>query len=268
MEQMREQAENVGTDVINAMITDINLQSRPFTMTDDRGQKYAADSVIISTGATARWLGLDSEQEFRGYGVSACATCDGAFYKGEEVAVVGGGNSAVEEALFLTKFADKVTVIHRRDELRAEKILQERLFKNDKIDMLWSHEVVEVLGRSPNEQGTDGPPGVTGVRIINNKTDETHVLNVTGLFIAIGHDPATELFKGQIDMDEDGYIITEPDSTITNIDGVFAAGDVMDKKYRQAVTAAGTGCMAALEAEKYLAEQETGEEQQIKAATW
>jgi thioredoxin reductase (NADPH) len=268
MEQMREQAENVGTDVINAMITDINLQSRPFTMTDDRGNKYSADSVIISTGATARWLGLDSEQELRGYGVSACATCDGAFYKGEEVAVVGGGNSAVEEALFLTKFADKVTVIHRRDELRAEKILQDRLFNNEKIDMLWSHEVVEVLGRSPNEQGADSPPGVTGVRVINNKTDETHILKVTGLFIAIGHDPATELFKGQVDMDEDGYILTEPDSTVTNIDGVFAAGDVMDKKYRQAVTAAGTGCMAALEAERFLAEQESGEKEEIKAATW
>jgi len=245
MEQMETQAKNVGTEIINDIIKSVDLKSRPFTALSESGKSYTADSIIISTGAQARWLGLDSEQKFQGYGVSACATCDGFFFKEKEVVVVGGGNSAVEEALFLTSFASKVHLIHRRDELRAEKILQERLLKHEKINCIWDHELVEILGE-------DNPPNVTGVKIKNVKTNKTQELNIDGVFIAIGHDPATQIFKGKVEMDNDGYIITKPDSTATNVDGVYAAGDVKDKTYRQAVTAAGMGCMAALEAEKYI----------------
>ena len=245
MEQMETQAKNVGTEIINDIIKSVDLKSRPFTALSESGKSYTADSIIISTGAQARWLGLDSEQKFQGYGVSACATCDGFFFKEKEVVVVGGGNSAVEEALFLTSFASKVHLIHRRDELRAEKILQERLLKHEKINCIWDHELVEILGE-------DNPPNVTGVKIKNVKTNETQELNIDGVFIAIGHDPATQIFKDKVEMDNDGYIITKPDSTATNVDGVYAAGDVKDKTYRQAVTAAGMGCMAALEAEKYI----------------
>ena len=245
MEQMETQAKNVGTEIINDIIKSVDLKSRPFTALSESGKSYTADSIIISTGAQARWLGLDSEQKFQGYGVSACATCDGFFFKEKEVVVVGGGNSAVEEALFLTSFASKVHLIHRRDELRAEKILQERLLKHEKINCIWDHELVEILGE-------DNPPNVTGVKIKNVKTNETQELNIDGVFIAIGHDPATQIFKDKVEMDRDGYIITKPDSTATNVDGVYAAGDVKDKTYRQAVTAAGMGCMAALEAEKYI----------------
>tara|TARA_B100000401_G_scaffold435161_1_gene376470 strand:+ start:471 stop:1406 length:936 start_codon:yes stop_codon:yes gene_type:complete len=245
MEQMETQAKNVGTEIINDIINSVDLESRPFTALSESGKSYTADSIIISTGAQARWLGLDSEQKFQGYGVSACATCDGFFFKEKEVVVVGGGNSAVEEALFLTSFASKVHLIHRRDELRAEKILQERLLKHEKINCIWDHELVEILGE-------DNPPNVTGVKIKNVKTNKTQELNIDGVFIAIGHDPATQIFKGKVEMDNDGYIITKPDSTATNVDGVYAAGDVKDKTYRQAVTAAGMGCMAALEAEKYI----------------
>ena len=245
MEQMETQAKNVGTEIINDIIKSVDLKSRPFTALSESGKSYTADSIIISTGAQARWLGLDSEQKFQGYGVSACATCDGFFFKEKEVVVVGGGNSAVEEALFLTSFASKVHLIHRRDELRAEKILQERLLKHEKINCIWDHELVEIIGE-------DNPPNVTGVKIKNVKTNETQELNIDGVFIAIGHDPATQIFKDKVEMDKDGYIITKPDSTATNVDGVYAAGDVKDKTYRQAVTAAGMGCMAALEAEKYI----------------
>ena len=245
MEQMETQAKNVGTEIINDIIKSVDLKSRPFTALSESGKSYTADSIIISTGAQARWLGLDSEQKFQGYGVSACATCDGFFFKEKEVVVVGGGNSAVEEALFLTSFASKVHLIHRRDELRAEKILQERLLKHEKINCIWDHELVEILGE-------DNPPNVTGVKIKNVKTNKTQELNIDGVFIAIGHDPATQIFKDKVEMDRDGYIITKPDSTATNVDGVYAAGDVKDKTYRQAVTAAGMGCMAALEAEKYI----------------
>ena len=245
MEQMETQAKNVGTEIINDIIKSVDLKSRPFTAISESGKSYTADSIIISTGAQARWLGLDSEQKFQGYGVSACATCDGFFFKEKEVVVVGGGNSAVEEALFLTSFASKVHLIHRRDELRAEKILQERLLKHEKINCIWDHELVEIIGE-------DNPPNVTGVKIKNVKTNETQELNIDGVFIAIGHDPATQIFKDKVEMDRDGYIITKPDSTATNVDGVYAAGDVKDKTYRQAVTAAGMGCMAALEAEKYI----------------
>ena len=245
MEQMETQAKNVGTEIINDIIKSVDLKSKPFTALSESGKRYTADTIIISTGAQARWLGLDSEQKFQGYGVSACATCDGFFFKGKEVVVVGGGNSAVEEALFLTSFASKVHLIHRRDELRAEKILQERLLKHEKINCIWDHELVEIIGE-------DNPPNVTGVKIKNVKTNEKQELNIDGVFIAIGHDPATQIFKDKVEMDRDGYIITKPDSTATNVDGVYAAGDVKDKTYRQAVTAAGMGCMAALEAEKYI----------------
>tara|TARA_X000000368_G_scaffold200293_1_gene158134 strand:- start:1286 stop:2221 length:936 start_codon:yes stop_codon:yes gene_type:complete len=250
MEQMETQAKNVGTQIINEIIKSVDLESKPFTALSESGESYTADTIIISTGAQARWLGLDSEQKFQGYGVSACATCDGFFFKEKEVVVVGGGNSAVEEALFLTSFASKVHLIHRRDKLRAEKILQERLFKNKKINCVWDHELVEILGE-------DNPPNVTGVKIKNVKSDEIQELNIDGVFIAIGHDPATQIFKGKVEMDNEGYIITKPDSTATNVDGVYAAGDVKDKTYRQAVTAAGMGCMAALEAEKYISSLES-----------
>ena len=247
MEQMEAQAKNVGTNIINDIIKSVDLNVYPFTAESESGQTFTADSIIISTGAQARWLGLDSEKKFQGYGVSACATCDGFFFKDKEVVVVGGGNTAVEEALFLTSFASKVFLVHRRDELRAEKILQDRLFKNEKIKCIWDSQVIDIMGN-------DNPLNVTSVKIQNIKTEQVTDLKVDGIFVAIGHDPATQLFKGQIDMDDSGYIITKPDSTLTNINGVYAAGDVKDKTYRQAVTAAGMGCMAALEAEKFLAE--------------
>ena len=245
MEQMEAQAKNVGTNIINDIIKSVDLNVYPFTAESESGQTFTADSIIISTGAQARWLGLDSEKKFQGYGVSACATCDGFFFKDKEVVVVGGGNTAVEEALFLTSFASKVFLVHRRDELRAEKILQDRLFKNEKIQCIWDSQVIDIMG-------DDNPLNVTSVKIQNIKTEQVTDLKVDGIFVAIGHDPATQLFKGQIDMDDSGYIITKPDSTLTNINGVYAAGDVKDKTYRQAVTAAGMGCMAALEAEKFL----------------
>ena len=247
MEQMESQAKNVGTNIVNDIIKSVNLNTYPFIAESESGKTFTADSIIISTGAQARWLGLDSEKKFQGYGVSACATCDGFFFKDKEVVVVGGGNTAVEEALFLTSFASKVFLVHRRDELRAEKILQDRLFKNDKIQCVWDSEVTNIIG-------DDNPLNVTSVEIKNIKTEKLTHLKVDGIFIAIGHDPATQLFKGQVDMDDSGYIITKPDSTLTNINGVYAAGDVKDKTYRQAVTAAGMGCMAALEAEKFLSE--------------
>ena len=245
MEEMKGQAKAVGTEMIQDHIKKVDLSKKPFSAHGDSGQVYTADSIIISTGAQARWLNLESEQKFRGFGVSACATCDGFFFKEKEVAVVGGGNAAVEEAMFLTKFASKVHLIHRRNELRAEKLLQEKLKANKKIQIIWDSVVEEVMG-------TNEPKGVNGIKIKNVKTNKTSELKVDGLFIAIGHDPATALFKDQLKMDKEGYLITKPDSTITNIPGVFAAGDVKDKIFRQAVTAAGMGCMAALEAEKHL----------------
>jgi len=245
MDQMKDQAKAVGTDMIQDHIKKVDLSKKPFKAVGDSGQEYTADSIIISTGAQARWLNLKSEQEYRGFGVSGCATCDGFFFKDKEVAVIGGGNAAVEEAIFLTKFATKVKLIHRRNELRAEKMLQKKLKENKKIEIIWDSVLEEVLG---NEK----PKGVTGIKIKNVKTNKTTQLNVHGLFIAIGHDPATSLFKGLLDMDKEGYLITKPDSTETNIPGVYAAGDVKDKIFRQAVTAAGMGCMAALEAEKFL----------------
>ncbi|MGY9007593.1 MAG: thioredoxin-disulfide reductase, partial [Candidatus Pelagibacterales bacterium] len=239
MEQMEQQAKNVGTNIVNDMITKVDFSSKPFTAESESGTTYTADTVIISTGAQSRWLGLPSEQKFQGYGVSACATCDGFFFKEKEVAVIGGGNSAVEEALFLTNFASKVYLVHRRDALRSEKILQERLFKNKKINIIWNSELAEITGE-------ENPTNVTGIKLKSTIDGSMTDLKVDGVFIAIGHDPATQIFKSQINMDDEGYIITEPDSTLTNINGVYAAGDVRDKTYRQAVTAAGMGCMAAL----------------------
>ena len=247
MEQMQEQAKNVGTNIINDIIKSVDFKCKPFKAISESGTEYTADSVIISTGAQARWLGLDSEKKFQGYGVSACATCDGFFFKEKKVAVIGGGNSAVEEALYLTNFASKVYLVHRRDELRAEKILQDRLFKNEKVECVWDSELKEIVG-------DEDPLNVKSINIKNTKTNETNSIELDGVFVAIGHDPATQIFRDQVEMDEDGYIITKPDSTLTNVEGVYAAGDVKDKIYRQAVTAAGMGCMAALEAEKYLAE--------------
>ena len=248
MEEMKGQAEAVGTEMIQDHIKKVDLTKKPFTVEGDSGQTYTADSIIISTGAQARWLNIKSEQNFRGFGVSACATCDGFFFKDKEVAVVGGGNAAVEEAMFLTKFASKVKLIHRRDKLRAEKMLQEKLKANKKIEIIWDSVVEDVLG-------TAEPKGVNAIRIKNIKDNKIKELKVDGLFIAIGHDPATSLFKDQLEMDKEGYLITKPDSTITNVPGVFAAGDVKDKIFRQAVTAAGMGCMAALEAEKHLSDK-------------
>lgn len=250
MEQMRAQAEHVGTETVFDHIADVDLRRRPYRLTGDSGDIYTCDVLIICTGAQARWLGLPSEDAFKGFGVSACATCDGFFYKGKDVIVVGGGNTAVEEALFLTNFARKVTVVHRRNGFRAERILQERLFKNPKIEVLWNTALDEVVG-------TTEPHSVTGARLKNLKTGTVTLVPVHGIFIAIGHAPATELFKGQLEMKESGYLITRPDSTATSVPGVFAAGDVKDDVFRQAVTAAGMGCMAALEAEKYLAELES-----------
>ena len=247
MEEMKGQAKAVGTEMIQDHIKKVDLSKKPFSAHGDSGQIYTADSIIISTGAQARWLNLESEQKFRGFGVSACATCDGFFFKEKEVAVVGGGNAAVEEAMFLTKFASKVLLIHRRDSLRAEKILQERLFNNKKIEVIWNSKVSEFVGEEN--------PNTLKKIILENTLDGTKTtIDVNGAFIAIGHDPATSLFIDKLKMDEENYIITKPDSTETSIKGVFAAGDVKDKIYRQAVTAAGMGCMAALEAEKYIAE--------------
>ena len=245
MDEMKGQAEAVGTEMIQDHINKVDLTKKPFEAMGDSGQVYTADSFIISTGAQARWLNLKSEQKFRGFGVSACATCDGFFFKEKEVAVVGGGNAAVEEAMFLTKFASKVYLIHRRNELRAEKMLQEKLKANKKIEIIWDSAVDEV-------EGTTEPKNVNALKIKNLKTNNITDLKVDGLFIAIGHDPATALFKNQLDMDKEGYLVTKPDSTETNIPGVFAAGDVKDKIFRQAVTAAGMGCMSALEAEKFI----------------
>ncbi|HEX3916407.1 MAG TPA: thioredoxin-disulfide reductase [Caulobacteraceae bacterium] len=249
MEQMRAQAEAVGAEMVNDIVVSADLSSRPFRIACDSGQAWLAETVIISTGAEAKWLGLESEQKYRGFGVSACATCDGFFYRGKQVVVVGGGNTAVEEALFLTNFASKVTVVHRRDEFRAERILQERLFHNPKIEVIWDHGIDEVLG-------TSDPSGVTGVRLKHAKTGETRELTCDGLFIAIGHAPASELFRGQLAMDAAGYLDVVPGSAATAIEGVYAAGDVTDDIYRQAVTAAGMGCMAALEAVRFLAEKD------------
>jgi thioredoxin reductase (NADPH) len=253
MEQMYEQAKNVGTQMFEDTIISVDLSKRPFVAIGDGGVEYMGDTLVIATGASARWLGLESEQKYMGFGVSACATCDGFFYRNKPIIVVGGGNTAVEEALFLTNFASKVTVIHRRGEFRAEKIMQERLFKNEKIEVLWHSTLQEVIG-------DQSPLGVTGARIRNVKTDLVTDLAVDGIFIAIGHDPNTSLFKGQLELDGEGYILTKPGTTQTNIAGVYAAGDVQDKIYRQAVTAAGTGCMSALEAESFIAHTETQQE--------
>ena len=247
MDEMKDQAVAVGTEMIQDHISKVDFSKKPFEALGDSGQVYTADSFIISTGAQARWLNLKSEQEFKGFGVSSCATCDGFFFKEKEVAVVGGGNAAVEEAIFLTKFATKVYLIHRRKELRAEKLLQEKLKANKKIEIIWDSAVDEVVG-------TAEPKEVNAIKIKNLKTNNITELKVDGLFIAIGHDPATALFKNQLDMDKEGYLVTKPDSTQTNIPGVFAAGDVKDKIFRQAVTAAGMGCMSALEAEKFISE--------------
>jgi thioredoxin reductase (NADPH) len=252
MDQMQEQARHLGTKFVTDTIASVDLHRRPFKLTGDSGDIYTCDALIIATGASANWLGIPSESQFQGFGVSACATCDGFFYRGKEVAVVGGGNTAVEEALFLTNFADKVTLIHRRDSLRADKTNQARLNANPKIEILYDHEVAEVVG-------TDAPRGVTGVKVRNTVTGSFQHLNVHGLFIAIGHSPATALFKGKLEMDESGYIKTAPDSTHTSVAGVYAAGDVKDKVFRQAVTAAGMGCMAALEAERFLAVSHGGD---------
>lgn len=246
MEQMEKQAVHVGTTILHDLIAKVDLSRRPFVCTGDSGDTYVADVLIVATGAQARWLGLPSEQALQGFGVSACATCDGFFYRGKEVVVVGGGNTAVEEALYLTNHANKVTLIHRRDSLRAEKILQQRLFNHPKISVIWDHVVDEVLGAGE-------PRAVSGVRLKHAQTGAARELATDGVFIAIGHTPNTEIFKGQITLDNEGYIVTTPGSTATNVAGVFAAGDVQDKIYRQAVTAAGTGCMAALEAERFLA---------------
>ncbi len=251
MEQMQGQAEHVGTKIISDHITDVDVSARPFKLTGDSGNTFTCDVLIICTGAQARWLGLPSEEEYKGHGVSACATCDGFFYRGKEVLVIGGGNTAVEEALFLTNFASKVTIVHRRDSFRAEKILQNRLFKNPKIEVVWDSVLEEVVG-------DDSPKIVTGARIKNVKTDAVSDVKADGVFIAIGHAPSTELFTGKLEMKRGKYLMTKPDSTATSIPGVFAAGDVTDDIYRQAVTAAGLGCMAALEAEKFLAEQDEG----------
>jgi len=249
MEQMQAQAEHVGTEIVHDLAAKLDLSRRPFYVTADSGDTFTGDTLILATGAQARWLGLESEGIYRGFGVSACATCDGFFFRGKEVVVVGGGNTAVEEALYLTNHASRVTLIHRRDALRAEKILQDRLFRNPKIAVVWDSVVDEILG-------IPDPPEVTGVRLRNLKTGAVSERGCEGVFIAIGHTPVTELVVGQLRLDAEGYVITRPDSTATDIPGVFAAGDVRDKVFRQAVTAAGMGCMAALEAEKFLAAQE------------
>ncbi|MEX2519888.1 MAG: thioredoxin-disulfide reductase [Paracoccaceae bacterium] len=249
MVRMEEHAKAMGAEVISDIIMSLDLSRRPFIATGDSGAVYAAEAVILATGAQAKWLGLPSEEKFKGFGVSACATCDGFFYRGREVVVIGGGNTAVEEALFLTRFADKVTLVHRRDSLRAEKILEHRLMNNPKIEMVWDTALEEVIG-------AEDPLGVEGARVRNLKTGEERVIPCAGVFIAIGHAPSSELVKDQLETHMGGYVVTKPDSTATAIPGVFAAGDVTDYIYRQAVTSAGMGCMAALEAEKFLAEEE------------
>ncbi len=249
MIDMEAHAKAAGTEVIADHISSLDLSKRPFTAVGDTGTTYTADSVILATGAQAKWLGMESEEKFKGFGVSACATCDGFFYRGDDVVVIGGGNTAVEEALFLTKFANKVTLIHRRDELRAEKILQDRLMKNPKIEPLWFHQLDEVLG-------DEDPLSVTGVRVKNVKTDEMQEIPCKGVFVAIGHAPSNELVKDTLETHMGGYVVTAPDSTATSIPGVFAAGDITDHIYRQAVTSAGMGCMAALEVERFLSEED------------
>ncbi|MDH3263150.1 MAG: thioredoxin-disulfide reductase [Paracoccaceae bacterium] len=249
MARMEEHARAVGTEIVGDIITRLDLSTRPFTASGDSGSTYTADAVILATGARAKWLGLPSEEALKGFGVSACATCDGFFYRGKEIVVVGGGNTAVEEALFLTNFATKVTLIHRRDSLRAEKILQDRLFKNPKVEVIWDHTLDEVLGEP-------GGAGVTGVRIRHVETGATQEIPCAGFFVAIGHAPASELVKDQLETHHGGYVVTRPDSTATSVAGVFAAGDITDHVFRQAVTSAGMGCMAALEAERWLAAEE------------
>ncbi|MFT4251945.1 MAG: thioredoxin-disulfide reductase [Caulobacter sp.] len=254
MDQMRAQAEHVGTELVNDIVLSVDLSKRPFTVKTDSGQDWIAETIIIATGAQAKWLGLESESKFQGFGVSACATCDGFFYRNKEVIVVGGGNTAVEEALFLTSFASKVTLVHRKDELRAEKILQERLLAHEKIEVVWDSVIDEVVGDSNPQNGQ--PAGVTGARLKNVKTGETTELKADGVFIAIGHAPSSELFAGQLETGPGGYLKVKPGTASTAIEGVYAAGDVTDDVYRQAVTAAGMGCMAALEAVRFLAEED------------
>ncbi len=249
MEQMKGQAEHVGTEIVEDHIKSVNVEQRPFTLEGESGTTYTCDALIICTGAQAKWLGLETEKKFQGFGVSACATCDGFFYRGKEVIVVGGGNTAVEEALFLTNFASKVTLVHRRDSLRAERILQQRLLNHEKVEVMWDHQLEEVLG-------DENPLGVTGVKLKNVKTGEIVDRDAHGVFIAIGHAPATSLFDGQLEMKQGGYLITAPDSSKTSVPGGYAAGDVTDDKFRQAVTAAGMGCMAALESDHFLTELE------------
>ncbi len=249
MTRMEAHAKAMGTEIVSDHINALDLSKRPFTATGDSGTTYTADALVLATGARARWLGLESEEKFKGFGVSACATCDGFFYRGQEIVVIGGGNTAVEEALFLTNFASKVTLIHRRDELRAEKILEQRLLKNPKIEPLWFHELDEVLG-------DDNPLGVTGVRVRHSKTGETREIPCKGVFVAIGHAPASELVTDQLETHMGGYVKVTPGSTATSVAGVFAAGDLTDHTYRQAVTSAGMGCMAALDAERFLAEED------------
>ncbi|MCG7519397.1 thioredoxin-disulfide reductase [Ruegeria sp. Ofav3-42] len=249
MIKMQDHAKAMGCEVVGDIISDLDVSKRPFTAKGDNGTTYTADAVILATGARAKWLGLPSEEKFKGFGVSACATCDGFFYRGQEIVVIGGGNTAVEEALFLTNFASKVTLVHRRDELRAEKILQDRLLKNEKIEPLWFHELEEVIG-------ADAPLGVEGVRVKNVKTGEITEIPCKGVFVAIGHAPANELVKDSLETHMGGYVVTKPGTTETSVPGIFAAGDLTDHVYRQAVTSAGMGCMAALDAERFLAEQE------------
>ena len=246
MEQMAAQAAHCGAELLFDLVAGVDLSERPFRVWLDGGATWTADALVVATGAQARWLGLDSERHFSGAGVSACATCDGFFFRGKRVAIVGGGNTAVEEALYLAQMCEHVTLVHRRDSLRAEKVMQDRLFAHPKITVLWNHVVEQVLG-------TERPKAVTGVRVRHVHNGEAHDLEVDGLFVAIGHDPATEIFRGHLDMDGEGYVLTRPGSTRTSVEGVFAAGDVQDKIYRQAVTAAGSGCMAALDAERFLA---------------
>jgi thioredoxin reductase (NADPH) len=252
MDQMKAQAEHVGTRIVHDIVTHVDFDKRPFVLTTDSGDIYTADSVIIATGAQAKWLGIPSEQKFQGFGVSACATCDGFFYRNKEVLVVGGGNTAVEEALFLTNFASKVILVHRRSEFRAERILQDRLFKNPKIEVRWNTEIAEIGGSAM-------PPSVNSVTLRDIASNRTYEQPIDGIFVAIGHAPATSIFAGKLDMKPGGYLQVKPGTTETNIPGVFAAGDVTDDVYRQAITAAGMGCMAALEAERYLAEHELAE---------
>ncbi len=256
VEQMQAQAKHVGTEMIYDLVTDLELTRRPFTAKLDSGSTITADTIILCTGAKARWLGLESEKQFRNMGVSACATCDGFFFKNKNVAVIGGGNSAVEEALFLSNICKSVTLVHRRDKLRAEKIAQDRLFAKENIHIIWNAEVAEVKGIKPGEGDM---PGVTGIVLKDTLNGKTSEFAVDGMFVAIGHDPAVDLVKGKLELDNDGYVITAPDSTATNIAGVFAAGDVKDKLWRQAVTAAGMGCMAALEADRFIASLESAE---------